>query len=142
MSSNNDLPIHPSTDCTLPHVQPIPRHSSITERPNEAPDDVFLRQFDRLLIDYEPSLNTFRVFFRNLFDYYTLGKDAYWKKNNDRISDPLPASQGKFWEFQESFEKYTHPDYRMPRTNEPPRTPDLGPLELCDLTTVIDLTQE
>lgn len=108
--------IHPSpaVKCRRRHVEPIKRHESIQYVEGSEPDADFLKSVDRLLISFEPNVNTFLQLFRNMHEYYTLGKDVYWRKNNDRIAEPLPCSQDKFWEYREVYEKWTHPDFRYP----------------------------
>lgn len=141
MSSNPSIHPEPHSECKARHLRAIPRHPSIQPQTNVPLDESFLLKFDRLLIEHEPQINTFRALFQNLYDYYTQGKDTYWRNNNDRIAEPLPASQGKFWEYQEEYEKWTHPDFRIKPTptpeSEPLRsqtpdvdTPNVTPMEL------------
>jgi hypothetical protein len=125
--------IHPSpaVKCRRRHVEPIKRHESIQYVEGSEPDADFLKSVDRLLISHEPNVNTFLQLFRNMYEYYTIGKDTYWRKNNDRIADPIPCSQAKFWDYKEAYEKWTHPDFRYD-TNAPSNADvDMKLMERC-----------
>lgn len=95
-------------------------------------DETFVKELGRLLISKNPNRRTLLTLFQHLKLYTLSGRDVYWKRYSSLLEDPLPDSQGKFWDYQYYYERYTHPSRRLepgPNAEEPSKEEeDLVPL--------------
>jgi hypothetical protein len=76
-------------------------------------DETFVKEFGRLLISKNPKRRTLLTLFQHLKLYTLSGRDVYWKRYSPLLEETLPDSQGKFWDYQYHYEKYTHPSRRL-----------------------------
>ncbi len=78
-------------------------------------DEETVKEFGRLLISKKPNRRTLLTLFQHLKLYIVEGRDSYWKRYSEILEESLPDSQHKFWDYQEIFERYTHPSRRYCR---------------------------
>jgi hypothetical protein len=91
-------------------------------------DDETIREFGRLLISKNPNRRTLLTLFQHLKLYTLGGRDTYWKRYSSLLEEPLPDSQHKFWDYQEVYERFTHPSRRISPVHEEEKEKDLAPL--------------
>jgi hypothetical protein len=93
-------------------------------------DDDTVREFGRLLISKNPNRRTLLTLFQHLKLYTLGGRDCYWKQYSPFLEEPLPDSQHKFWDYQEVYERFTHPSRRVtpPVSKKEEEDKDLVPL--------------
>lgn len=72
-----------------------------------------MKEFGRLLLTAKPNKRTLLTMFQHLKLYTLSGRDAYWRRYSSFLEEPLPDSQHKFWEYQEVYERFTHPSRRI-----------------------------
>lgn len=88
-------------------------------------DDSAVKELGRMLISKNPNRRTLMTLFQHLKLYTLSGRDVYWKRYSSLLEEPLPDSQGKFWDYQFHYEQYTHPSRRL----EPGPNADIALLE-------------
>lgn len=107
-------------------------------------DEKAVKDFGRFLIDVDPNRRTLLAFFQHLKFYTLSGRDIYWERYSPLLEKKLPDSQHKFWDYQEIYEKYTHPSRRIPpaEKEEKEEEEDLVPLNLGEEKLLFELLEE
>lgn len=80
---------------------------------SQSNDETFVKELGRLLISKNPNRRTLLTLFQHLKLFTLSGRDVYWKRYSSLLEEPLPDSQGKFWDYQYHYERYTHPSRRL-----------------------------